>query len=49
MFFGASLLVNGESYQAQLTPSCYYSQDALGDVVYAQLPDVGQEVRKTGQ
>ena len=25
----------------------HYAQDALGDVVYAQLPDVGQEVKKT--
>lgn len=25
-----------------------YAQDALGDVVYAQLPDVGSTVKKGG-
>lgn len=26
-----------------------YAQDALGDVVYAQLPDVGSTVKKEGK
>lgn len=26
-----------------------YAQDALGDVVYAQLPDVGSMVKKEGK
>lgn len=26
-----------------------YAQDALGDVVYAQLPDVGAEIEQDGK
>lgn len=26
-----------------------YAQDALGDVVYAQLPDVGSSIKKEGE
>ena len=25
-----------------------YAQDALGDVVYAQLPDIGSTIKKNG-